>query len=109
MAGSRLVTVFGEEVRIFKNEIHRAILKTLMRDGFMPLAASPERMTALLYTLVDELIMATAAANLILQGTNAGSALTAALLDVLAEGVRIRTLQLRHAVDEMSAGEVSHG
>jgi hypothetical protein len=60
------------------------------------------QMTALIYSLIDELILAAAAANLLIGGTM-GTHLVETFGLAVPEGIRVRTLQLRHAIDELSA------
>jgi hypothetical protein len=95
--------VIDKEIRECQQALRSAIMRFITRDTMDPLHASPERMTALLYTLINELMMCAAAANLT-SGKSAGSDLVDLFLTAVPEGIRVRTLQLRHAVDEMQDG-----
>jgi hypothetical protein len=94
--------LLDDEIEACHRELRPAIVRLVTRDS-QPMAASPERLTALLYALVEELIMAAAATNL-MQGGNTGTDLAQTFLLALPAGIRVRTLQLRHAVDEMQDG-----
>jgi hypothetical protein len=87
----------------FKRRIHRAILEAVTKDGTQAFGSiTTVQMMALIYSLIDELIMAAAAANLI-GGGQMGTDLVETFGLAVPEGIRVRTLQLRHAVDELSA------
>lgn len=93
--------VFDDEVEYFRRQLHKTILHGMLRDGNLSgLKTTPERMAALLYAMVNELAMAAAATNLIV-GDTEGTDLVMAMTGVLSAGIQNRTLQLRHACDEM--------
>ena len=94
-----------EETMHFKRKIHRAIIQAVTRDGTQAFGdINVVQMTALIYTLIDELILSAAATNLI-GGGQMGLELVETFGKAVRDGIRIRTLQLRHAVDELQVEE----
>jgi hypothetical protein len=101
------------ETAVFKRKIHKAILDGITRNGTQALGSiSSVQMSALIYVLIDELILAAAAANLMGSnegmGTTMGTSLVETFGQAVREGIRVRTLQLRHAVDEMAERTDGH-
>jgi hypothetical protein len=71
-----------------------------MRGISGPGDITPERIGALIYGLVEELMGACALSN-VLNGKERGTDLGKTLLRFFERGVTNRTLQLRHEVDQM--------
>lgn len=65
---------------------------------------SSERMTALVFVLIQQTLLAAATMNVMDQtgNRNAGTDLVDSFLKSVPEGIRTRTLQLRHAFDQVS-------
>jgi hypothetical protein len=99
--------LFEDECAYFGAYLHKAVMQALTCEGTRGWnEVGPEVMAALLYTLVQELIMATAATN-VMHGD--GMALVSALLDLLPVGVKKKTLRLRHEVDQIMESEDTDG